>query len=101
MQIFSKSQQEHPFSQKQVCLAHTLTGKNAFLMSFPTLVILRPSVFSPGSLRENFLTEYCKLCGNKKYLKKYYTFITYNANISEEVKNIDFHLRTAKENLIK
>ena len=48
-------------------------------------------VCTPGSLRENFLTEYCKLCGNKKYLKKYYTFITYNANISEEVKNIDFN----------
>ena len=48
-------------------------------------------VCTPGSLRENFLTEYCKLCGDKKYLKKYYTFITYNANISEQVKDIDFN----------
>uniref|UniRef100_A0A6C0EK00 Helicase n=1 Tax=viral metagenome TaxID=1070528 RepID=A0A6C0EK00_9ZZZZ len=36
-------------------------------------------VMSPGSLRSGWLTEYCNVCGYKpKYIKKYFTFITYN-----------------------
>lgn len=34
-------------------------------------------ILSPGSLRENWIKEYCKKCG-KNYLSDKYTFITYN-----------------------
>jgi superfamily II DNA or RNA helicase len=47
-------------------------------------------VLTPGSLRTNFINEFCKICGDVKTLHKYYTFITYNYNIFESIKNIDF-----------
>lgn len=46
----------------------------------------RVYVLSPGSLRVNWIDEYCKKCGYKsKYLKKYYTFITYNYNVGKNL----------------
>ena len=49
-------------------------------------------VCTPGSLRKNFVTEYCRLCGiDQTYLDKYYTFITYNTNIFESVQKINFN----------
>lgn len=48
-------------------------------------------VLTPGSLRTNFINEFCKICGDIKTLHKYYTFITYNYNIFESIKNIDFN----------
>lgn len=48
-------------------------------------------VLTPGSLRTNFINEFCKVCGDIKTLHKYYTFITYNYNIFESIKNIDFN----------
>ncbi len=49
-------------------------------------------VCTPGSLRKNFVQEYCKKCGlNYKDLHKNYIFITYNTNIFESVKNLDFN----------
>lgn len=49
-------------------------------------------VCTPGALRKNFVFEYCKKCGIKpKYLHEKYTFITYNTNIFEAVKRIDFN----------
>lgn len=41
-------------------------------------------VLTPGSLRSNWLTEYCTLCGwSEKALYKYVTFITYNYGIPD------------------
>jgi len=34
-------------------------------------------VFSPGSLRQNFMQEYCNVCGDPKYID-YYKFYSYN-----------------------
>lgn len=49
-------------------------------------------VCTPGSLRKNFVTEYCRLCGiDQTYLDKYYTFITYNTNIFESIQELDFN----------
>ena len=48
-------------------------------------------VCTPGALRQNFINEYCKKCGfDKKNLIKY-TFITYNTNIFESIKKLDFN----------
>ena len=36
-------------------------------------------VFSPGSLRQNWFSEYCQVCGkNKEFFENNYTFVTYN-----------------------
>jgi superfamily II DNA or RNA helicase len=49
-------------------------------------------VITPGSLRKNWLDEYCKKCGlNSDFLKKNFTFITYNYNISEAITKLDFN----------
>lgn len=43
----------------------------------------RAYVMTPGSLRDNFLEEYCRLCGyDSDFLKNRYTFITYNYDVS-------------------
>ena len=48
-------------------------------------------VCTPGSLRENFVNEYCKKCGfDVKNLNKY-TFITYNTDIFDAIKKLDFN----------
>ena len=47
-------------------------------------------VLTPGSLRQNFIEEYCEKCGYKpKYLKKYYTFITTNYSVGERLPDFD------------
>ena len=47
-------------------------------------------VLTPGSLRQNFIEEYCYKCGYKpKYLKKYYTFITYNYSVGNRLPNFN------------
>ena len=47
-------------------------------------------VMTPGSLRENFIEEYCMRCGKSaKDLKKYYTFITTNYAVGEKLPNLD------------
>ena len=39
-------------------------------------------VLTPGSLRQNFVSEYCGVCGqNPRTLSKRYLFITYNTNV--------------------
>ena len=49
-------------------------------------------VLTPGSLRKNWLDEYCKKCGmNSDFLKKYFTFITYNYNIFNAITKLDFN----------
>jgi superfamily II DNA or RNA helicase len=47
-------------------------------------------VMTPGSLRQNFIEEYCEKCGYKeKYLKKYYTFITTNYSVGERLPDFN------------
>jgi len=49
-------------------------------------------VLTPGSLRRNWLDEYCSMCGfQADYLKKYYTFITYNYSIGWGLDDLDFN----------
>jgi superfamily II DNA or RNA helicase len=48
-------------------------------------------VLTPGSLRQNFINEFCNVCGDIKELHKYYTFITYNYNIFESIESVDFN----------
>jgi superfamily II DNA or RNA helicase len=55
-------------------------------------LIKRVYICTPGSLRKNFVNEYCRKCGrDKDDLQKYYTFITYNTNIFEGIKKLDFN----------
>jgi superfamily II DNA or RNA helicase len=47
-------------------------------------------VMTPGSLRQNFIEEYCQKCGYKpQYLKKYYTFITTNYSVGERLPDLN------------
>jgi len=49
-------------------------------------------VLTPGSLRSNWVDEYCKKCGySPEFLKKYYTFITYNYSVGTAVTKMDFN----------
>lgn len=48
-------------------------------------------VLTPGSLRTNWIYEYCNKCGDITTLKKNFTFITYNYNIFESIKAVDFN----------
>jgi len=47
-------------------------------------------VLTPGSLRKGWITEYCQMCGyTPKYLKKYFTFITYNYNVGTRLPDFN------------
>ena len=47
-------------------------------------------ILTPGSLRSGWITEYCTVCGKKdRYLRKYYTFITYNYSVGNNLPNFD------------
>lgn len=50
-------------------------------------------VLSPGSLRSNWVFEYCNKCGfESEYLSNNFTFVTYNYGlIKNNLKNIDFN----------
>ena len=46
-------------------------------------------VITPGSLRQNFLKEYCSRCGvSPEALKDNYTFITYNYSVGERLPDM-------------
>lgn len=47
-------------------------------------------VLTPGSLRANWITEYCTKCGSSR-LSKDYTFLTYNYDISPYLDALDFN----------
>ena len=48
-------------------------------------------VLSPGSLRKNWVSEYCRVCGSiEKELMSKFTFITYNYNIITHLSKYDF-----------
>lgn len=47
-------------------------------------------VLTPGSLRQNFIEEYCKRCGKSpEYLKQYYTFITTNYAVGKDLPDFN------------
>jgi superfamily II DNA or RNA helicase len=47
-------------------------------------------IMSPGSLRDGWVNEYCRVCGaSPKLLRKKYTFITYNYMIGSNLPNFD------------
>ena len=47
-------------------------------------------VMSPGSLRQNFIEEYCDRCGYKpEMLKKHYTFITTNFAVGQRLPDLN------------
>ena len=48
-------------------------------------------VCTPGSLRENFVNEYCKKCGFDAINLSKYTFITYNTDIFDSIKKLNFN----------
>ena len=55
-------------------------------------IINRVFILSPGSLRSGWIKEYCKVCGMAPaYLNKYFTFITYNFDVNEQVKVLNFN----------
>lgn len=47
-------------------------------------------VITPGSLRANWITEYCTKCGSDR-LTDDYTFLTYNYDIAKQLETLDFH----------
>lgn len=50
-------------------------------------------VLTPGSLRKNWISEYCRVCGriDKKDIMKKFTFITYNYAIKKHLSEYDFN----------
>lgn len=53
-------------------------------------MINRVFILSPGSLRENWVSEYCKKCGrNASSLSENYIFITYNYAVGKNLPNFD------------
>ena len=50
-------------------------------------------IISPGSLRPGWIKEYCKVCGKVPldYINNYFTFITYNYNVHNQLPKLDFN----------
>ena len=47
-------------------------------------------ILSSGSLRQGWINEYCRVCGYKaKYMKKYFTFVTYNYMVGDHLPNFN------------
>ena len=46
-------------------------------------------VLTPGSLRVNWIDEYCKKCGDK-YISKHFIFMTYNSDLKRKLDNFNF-----------
>jgi len=42
-------------------------------------------IFSPGSLRQGWINEYCGICGENNELLKRYTFVTFNYNVANKL----------------
>ena len=81
---------------KGLCLFHRLgSGKScsSILISDKMLKLAKTKkifVMTPGSLRQNFIEEYCDRCGYKpKYLKKYYKFITTNYSVGNRLPDLN------------
>ena len=49
-------------------------------------------VLTPGSLRENWIFEYCNTCGfSSSFIKKNFTFITYNFDVAPSLNRLNFN----------
>lgn len=77
---------------KGLCLYHRLgSGKSCSSIMISDEMLKKAKtkkvfVLTPGSLRQNFIEEYCDRCGYKpKYLRNYYTFITTNYSVGERL----------------
>ena len=51
--------------------------------------ITRVYVLTPGSLRVNWIDEYCKKCGDN-FISKNFIFMTYNSNLQLKLQNYNF-----------
>lgn len=84
-----------PQAKKGLLLFHELgSGKTCTaLMIADRLLekgIRRIFILSPGSLRENWVKEYCKVCGKEEMtLYDKYTFITYNYAVGKRLPSFD------------
>jgi len=47
-------------------------------------------VLSPGSLRENWISEYCSVCGVPSISLEKFVFITYNYEVKDQVMKLEF-----------
>jgi superfamily II DNA or RNA helicase len=47
-------------------------------------------ILTPGSLRQNWIEEYCSRCG-QDFIQDNFTFITYNYNVSKHIENLNFN----------
>ena len=75
----------HKLGSGKTCTAISIANK-----MLDEKLIKHVYVFTPGSLRANFINEYCKKCGmNKEYIRDKYTFITYNFAVSKYLPNLD------------
>lgn len=84
-------------AHKGILLYHKLgSGKTCTSIMIADKMLKRRMVshiyiLTPGSLREGWISEYCKVCGHKpRYLRDFFTFITYNYNVGEAIKTMDF-----------
>jgi len=48
-------------------------------------------VITPGSLRENWISEYCRVCGNPSITLENFVFITNNYKVKDQVMKLDFN----------
>lgn len=84
-----------PQAKKGLLLFHELgSGKTctALMIADRMLSLGKRRVFilSPGSLRENWVKEYCKVCGKEGItLYEKYTFITYNYAVGKRLPSFD------------
>jgi superfamily II DNA or RNA helicase len=46
-------------------------------------------ILTPGSLRTNWIDEYCKKCG-EKFISSHFVFMTYNSNLKSELDYYQF-----------
>jgi hypothetical protein len=99
IEIHKKAKEEKQFikdGQKGMLFYHelgsgkTCTSLRIALAFLKGNIIDKVYVLSPGSLRDGWITEYCKVCGgDEKTLKEKFIFITYNYGGKESAKLID------------
>jgi hypothetical protein len=72
-----------------IMVADEFLGVGSILMSEQVTNAKKVFVMTPGSLRQNFIEEYCERCGvNPKTLRTKYTFITYNYMVGERIPDM-------------
>lgn len=84
-----------PQAKKGLLLFHELgSGKTCTALMIADRMLNRGTrrifILSPGSLRENWVKEYCKVCGKEEMtLYDKYTFITYNYAVGKRLPSFD------------